>query len=93
MSTRYDIKAWRKSASGKAYTVRIGSSWTDKNGVPQCELDALPLPDENGRVRFFFEPSRDRDAQPAAKREDYADVRGVAAPARREPTLNDDIPW
>lgn len=58
--TRFDIKAWRKSASGKAYTVRVGSTWTDKNGVTRLNFDALPLPDENGQVSCFLEAPRER---------------------------------
>ena len=60
--TRYDIKTWRKSASGKAYAIRIGSTWTDKNGVTRLNFDALPLPDEKGQVSCFLEEPRNSDA-------------------------------
>lgn len=48
-----DIKAWRKSANGKAYTIRIGSTWVDNKGVMRLNFDALPLPDERGKCRVF----------------------------------------
>jgi hypothetical protein len=67
--TRMDVKAWRKSANGKAYTIRIGSTWTDKNGVTRLNFDALPLPDEKGQVSCFLEAPRERDDAPAAKGE------------------------
>jgi hypothetical protein len=66
MSTRYEIKAWRKSANDKAYTVRLGSAWTDQKGVLRLAFDALPLPDEQGRVSCFLEVPRERDGLDSA---------------------------
>ncbi len=60
MSTRMDIKSWRKSRNGKAYAIRIGSTWTNDKGVTYLEFDALPLPDEQGRVSCFLEEPRER---------------------------------
>ena len=60
MTARYEIKAWRKSANDKAYTVRLGSAWTDQKGVLRLAFDALPLPDEQGRVSCFLEEPRER---------------------------------
>lgn len=59
--TRMDIKAWRKSANGKAYTIRVGSTWVDNKGVTRLNFDAMPLPDEKGQVSCFLEAPRDRD--------------------------------
>ena len=60
MSTRMDIKTWRKSRNGKAYAIRIGSTWTNDKGVTYLEFDALPLPDDQGRVSCFLEEPRER---------------------------------
>jgi hypothetical protein len=65
MSTRMDIKSWRKSRNGKAYAIRIGSTWTNDKGVTYLEFDALPLPDEQGRVSCFLEEPRERTEQGA----------------------------
>lgn len=62
MTDRMDIKAWRKSRNDKAYTVRIGSAWTDNKGTLRLEFDALPLPDSEGRVSAFLEAQREREA-------------------------------
>jgi hypothetical protein len=68
MADRMDIKAWRKSANGKAYTIRIGSTWVDNKGVMRLNFDALPLPDEKGQVSCFLEEPRERsDAAPPAR--------------------------
>jgi hypothetical protein len=58
--SRMDIKSWRKSANGKAYTVRVGTTWVDNKGVTRLEFDALPIPDERGRVSCFLEAPRER---------------------------------
>jgi hypothetical protein len=94
MTTRYEIKAWRKSANDKAYTVRLGSAWTDQKGVLRLAFDALPLPDEQGRVSCFLEVPRERDGPERQE----AGVQGFArqmAPngAGRPAILNDEVPF
>lgn len=64
MSTRFWIKSWRKSRNDKNYTANLGTGWTDDKGVIRCDLDALPIPDDKGRVTFFLEVQKDRDEQP-----------------------------
>lgn len=63
--TRMDIKSWRRSRNGKAYAIRIGSTWTNDKGMTYLEFDALPLPDEQGRVSCFLEEPRERTEQNA----------------------------
>lgn len=67
MSTRYEIKAWRKSRNDKAYTVRIGSAWTDDKGVIRMDFDASPIADDKGRVTAFLEVPREREEAPPRK--------------------------
>jgi hypothetical protein len=89
MSTRYEIKAWRKSANDKAYTVRLGSAWTDQKGVLRLAFDALPLPDEQGRVSCFLEEPRER-AEPGMQ----GFARQMAPSGAGKPSaLNDAIPF
>ncbi len=83
MTTRMDIKTWRKSRNGKAYAVRIGSSWTNDKGTINLEFDALPVPDENGRVACFLEEQRERDAAPRPQRQ-------CSRPAGRD---DDEVPF
>ena len=100
MSTRMDIKSWRKSRNGKAYAIRIGSTWTNDKGVTYLEFDALPLPDEQGRVSCFLEVPRERDGsdrapegqKQAASGNGYAGASGGRASAAK-PALDDDIPF
>jgi hypothetical protein len=89
MSTRYEIKAWRKSANDKAYTVRLGSAWTDQKGVLRLAFDALPLPDEQGRVSCFLEEPRER-TEPGMQ----GFARQMAPSGAGKPSaLNDAIPF
>ena len=98
MSNRMDIKSWRKSRNGKAYAIRIGSTWTNDKGVTYLEFDALPLPDEQGRVSCFLEEPRER-AEPAPARQEVG-TQGFArqmAPERAGPKPiplgGDEIPF
>ncbi len=89
MSTRMDIKSWRKSRNGKAYAIRIGSTWTNDKGVTYLEFDALPLPDEQGRVSCFLEEPRER-AEPGVQ----GFARQMAPSGAGKPSqLNDSIPF
>jgi hypothetical protein len=91
MSTRYEIKAWRKSANDKAYTVRLGSAWTDQKGVLRLAFDALPLPDEQGRVSCFLEEPRERAEQGA---QGFARQMAPSAPGPKPiPLGGDSIPF
>lgn len=89
--SRYDIKCWRESRNGKAYTVRIGSAWTDQKGNQRLSFDALPIPDKDGRVEAFLEEQKPRDeaaARPAHPAKGYAEAKG-----RPPAVLDDDVPF
>lgn len=95
MSTRMDIKTWRKSRNGKAYAIRIGSTWTNEKGVTYLEFDALPLPDEQGRVSCFLEEPRERAADGA---QGFARQMAPSGPALKSgggsaARLEDNIPF
>ena len=91
MTARYEIKAWRKSANDKAYTVRLGSAWTDQKGVLRLAFDALPLPDEQGRVSCFLEEPRER-AEPGVQ--GFARQMAPSAPGPKPiPLGGDSIPF
>jgi hypothetical protein len=89
MTTRYEIKAWRESQQGKAYTVRIGSAWVDQKGVTRLAFDALPIPDKDGRVACFLEVPRDRED---VSQRDTAPARS-SAPVKPGRAMDDDIPF
>jgi len=56
MATRYDACTPRKSKDGKTFWLKIGSGWQSDKGM-QIVLDALPMPDTEGRcVINLFEP-------------------------------------
>lgn len=91
--SRYDVKCWRESRNGKAYTIRIGSSWVDQNGVTRIELDALPLPGKEGRVIMFLEEQKPREGvtetRPAHPAKGIAERKAIGGSA----SLDDDVPF
>lgn len=46
---RLDACVPRKRKDDKTFWVKIGSIWTKDDGTVSIELDALPLPDNEGR--------------------------------------------
>lgn len=77
--SRMDAMTPRKRGD-KTFWVRVGSAWPNKNGPGyQIVLDALPLPDAEGRcVINLFEPKQ-------------RDERTPADPARQDPI--DEVPF
>lgn len=72
MSERLDAMVPRKR-NEKTYWVRIGSAWPNKNGIGyQIVLDALPLPDDKGRVVINLFVPKQQDARSAPKRDHQA---------------------
>jgi hypothetical protein len=100
---RFTIKSFRNSVNGKAYTVILGSAWTDKNGRLQLAFDALPLPDDKGAVRAFLEPreatgektgddaQRERSNRERLEAAYKQDARGASSPRTRD--MDDDVPF
>jgi hypothetical protein len=81
MSNRKDIMAPRKKKDGGTYWVKIGTAWEGPKGI-QLVFDALPLPDNEGRVvANLFEP-RQNDQRPAPRQQSGFDD-----------DLSDDIPF
>jgi hypothetical protein len=82
MSKRFDICTPRKKKDGGTYWVKIGTAWEGDKGT-QLVFDALPIPDNEGRVvANLFEPRND------APRNDRT---GQAVSSRAD--LDDDIPF
>jgi hypothetical protein len=60
---RFDICTPRKSKDGKTFWTRIGTAWEGDKGT-QLVFDALPIPDNEGRVvANLFEPRQREDRQ------------------------------
>jgi hypothetical protein len=86
MTTRYDIISPREDRSGKTRWHKIGAAFARDKGGFSIVLDALPLPDKEGRVSLLMsEPlTRDNDRQ--------GDGYQSPAPARRDGP-DDEIPF
>jgi hypothetical protein len=56
MTTRWDVSSPRKRKDGGTFWIRVGTAWQGEKGI-NITFDALPLPDETGRVSVsLFEP-------------------------------------
>lgn len=71
---RFDVCSPRKMRAkdgqeGKTFWVRVGSAFDNEKGM-QIVLDALPLPDVEGRcVLMLFEPRTKGETEPAGVRD------------------------
>jgi hypothetical protein len=84
MNSRLDAMSPRPKKDGGTFWVRVGTAWVSEKGT-QIVLDALPIPDSEGRVVInLFEP-RDRDQAP---RQQQSQQRGGYAPAG----FDDEVP-
>jgi hypothetical protein len=92
MSQRFDVSAPRRRKDGQTFWTRIGSAWQAKDGEGfNVELDALPLPDAEGRCSFIIRQAKDlREA--AAPREPQTRAPQRALGRGPEP-LDDSIPF
>lgn len=93
MSTRFDVCSPRKrkdrDGNEKTWWVRVGAAFTNEKGT-QVVLDALPLPDENGRcVLMLFEP---KDGKPAGDKPAGVPDRKPGGGSSNWLDMDDDIP-
>jgi len=61
MTKRFDLISPRPSKSGKVYWLKIGAAFPLDKGGFSLILDALPLPDAEGRVSLLMKEPIDRD--------------------------------
>ena len=64
MANYWEISSPRPGKEGKTHWVRVGTMFESKNGEGfNIVLDALPLPDKEGRVSMIVRPPRPREGQ------------------------------
>jgi hypothetical protein len=97
---RYDAMTPRKGRDGKTYWTKIGSMWPAKDGKDgfNLQLDALPLPGDDGRCTVsMFVPKPKDEQTPQANY--YAEKAGerkadpITSGRSRNDDMNDDIPF
>ena len=79
MAQRYDLISPRPGKEGKTFFTRVGTAFPREKGGFSLIFDALPLPDDKGRVSVLMVEPRVKDDRPQQP--------GKAA------DLNDDIPF
>lgn len=58
--TRYDIVTPRARKDGKTFWLKIGSGFARDNGGYSIVLDALPIPDKDGKVTMLMSEPREK---------------------------------
>ena len=67
MTNEYlDVIAWKKTAKGKNFAVKLGSAKTLDNGNIAVYLDALPIPGPDG-CQLTIAPRRAAQASPTPR--------------------------
>jgi len=95
MGKRFDVCSPRKRAGkdgqeGKTFWVRVGAAFDNDKGM-QIVLDALPLPDLEGRcVLMLFEPKSRGESEPAGQ-SDRAPGKSTGGGSFAD--MDDDIPF
>lgn len=95
MGKRFDVCSPRKRAGkdgveGKTFWVRVGAAFDNDKGM-QIVLDALPLPDPDGRcVLMLFEPKTAGEKTPAGTPDRQA---GKSTGGGSFADMDDDIPF
>ncbi len=84
MSERFDVISPREGKDGKTRWIRIGAGFPKGDRV-SVVLDALPLPDKEGRVSLMLTPFVPKDGA--------APQRESSAPAGGFNDFKDDIPF
>jgi hypothetical protein len=82
--TRYDLLSPRKGKEDKTRWFKVGAAFPRDKGGFSLVLDALPLPDAEGRVSLMMWEAQERDEAPRGR-----------DPARQAPPrgMDDEIPF
>lgn len=67
MAQRYDVLSPRPKKDGTTYWMRIGIGFARDDGGVMVSLDALPIPDKDGKVALLVSIPRERDGAPAQR--------------------------
>jgi hypothetical protein len=87
---RWDVMSPRPKKDGGTFWCRVGTAFEGEKGI-NIYFDALPLPDDKGRVSVsLFEP-REKTEKPAGN--SYGAAKGKAPQQSYAADLDDDIPF
>jgi hypothetical protein len=64
----FTVSTPRKRKDGKTYWHKLGAAWPRDDGGFKVDLDALPLPDAEGKVTLLISPPREDGDRPASQR-------------------------
>ena len=71
---RYQLISPRPRKDGKTYWQSVGSAFTRDKGGFSLVFDALPLPDNEGRVTVLMTEPKERDQRQESRPQDDGDL-------------------
>jgi len=74
----FNVSTPRKRKDGKTFWLKVGAAWSRDDGGFKVDLDALPLPDAEGKVTLLISPPREDGDRPPQRQSD--DLDGDAIP-------------
>ena len=96
MAKQWSVSTPRQTSSGRTSWIRVGTGWSAKGENPGVNilLDALPLPDKDGRVSLIVREDRPRDQRQQPRREEPRREEPRRQEPREEPVdgFDDDDP-
>lgn len=79
----HNVSTPRKRKDGKTFWMKVGAAWPRDDGGFKIDLDALPIPDAEGKVMLLVSPPKE-----------YEDVASGDQPARgSHGEIDDEIPF
>lgn len=67
MTRPFTVSTPRKRKDGKTFWLKIGVAWPRDDGGFKVDLDALPIPDAEGKVTLLISPPREDSGDPAPR--------------------------
>jgi hypothetical protein len=83
----FNVSTPRKRKDGKTFWLKVGAAWSRDDGGFKVDLDALPLPDAEGKVTLLISPPREEADYAPTRDEAQREVQAM----RRE--IDDDLPF
>lgn len=84
VTDRMDLISPKEVTGGKTIYRKVGAAWPRQNGPGwSLELEMIPLPDKEGRIRIMMLPPRGDNAQAAPGANQYAAQKPRVVPGEK----------
>jgi hypothetical protein len=92
MTRPFNVSTPRKRKDGKTFWLKVGAAWSRDDGGFKVDLDALPLPDAEGKVTLLISPPREEGEYTQARAVQSGGQAGSVTSGRLG-DIDDEIPF